>query len=90
MSKAIIVAAGDLDHLPQEIQTVSNVLSAAGWTVRLCIGTDASKAGLMTAAGEGEVDLAWFGLHSTVDGFVLSDGIWSSSELGVWLRNVNA
>ena len=90
MSKAIIVAAGDLDHLPQEIQTVSNVLSAAGWTVRLCIGTDASKAGLMTAAGEGDVDLAWFGLHSNIDGFVLSDGIWSSSELGVWLRNVNA
>jgi hypothetical protein len=90
MSKTIIVAAGDLDHLPQEIQTVSNVLSAAGWTVRLCIGTDASKAGLMTAAGEGDVDLAWFGLHSNIDGFVLSDGIWSSSELGVWLRNVNA
>ena len=90
MSKAIIVAAGDLEHLPSEIQTVSNTLSAAGWTVRLCLAGDASRAGLLAAAGEGDVDLAWFGLHSTADGFVLSDGIWPSSELGAWLRNVNA
>jgi hypothetical protein len=34
--RAIIVAAGDLDNLPAEIQTVANVLSAAGWTVRDC------------------------------------------------------
>ena len=90
MSKAIIVAAGDLDSLPAEVQTVSNVLSAAGWTVRLCIGADASRAGLLAAAGEGDVDLAWFGLHSTGEGFVLSDGVWPPSQLGTWLRNVNA
>ena len=36
--RAVIIAAGDLDSLPAEIQTVSNTLSAAGWTVRLCIG----------------------------------------------------
>jgi hypothetical protein len=49
MSRAVIVATGDLDHLPQEIQTVSNVLNAAGWTVRLCIGADATRAGLLAA-----------------------------------------
>ena len=59
--RAIIVASGNLDDLPAEIQTVANVLSAAGWTVRLCIGADASRAGLLAAAGEGDVDLAWFG-----------------------------
>lgn len=90
MSRAIIVATGDLDNLPAEIQTVANILSAAGWTVRLCIGTDASRAGLLAAAGEGDVDLAWIGLHSTGEGFVLSDGVWPPSQLGVWLRNVNA
>lgn len=88
--RAVIVAAGDLADLPAEVQTVSNVLSAAGWTVRLCIGADASRAGLMAAAGEGDVDLAWFGLHSTGEGFVLSDGVWPPAQLGVWLRNVNA
>ena len=61
--RCVIVAAGDLDNLPAEIQTVANVLSAAGWTVRLCIGADATRAGLLAAAGEGDVDLAWFGLH---------------------------
>ena len=88
--RAIIVAAGDLADLPAEVQTVSNVLSAAGWTVRLCIGADASKAGLLAAAGEGDVDLAWFGLHSTAEGFVLSDGVWPPAQLGTWLRNVSA
>jgi len=90
MDRAIVVAAGDLDSLPAEIQTVANVLSAAGWTVRLCIGADASRAGLLAAAGEGDVDLAWFGLHSTGEGFVLSDGVWPPAQLGTWLRNVNA
>lgn len=88
--RAVIVAAGDLDSLPAEIQTVANVLSAAGWTVRLCIGADAGRAGLLAAAGEGDVDLAWFGLHSGADGFALSDGVWPPSQLGTWLRNVNA
>ena len=88
--RAVLVAAGDLDSLPAEIQTVANVLSAAGWTVRLCIGPDASRAGLLTAAGEGDVDLAWFGLHSSADGFALSDGVWPPAQLGTWLRNVNA
>jgi hypothetical protein len=86
----VIVATGDLDHLPQEIQTVSNVLNAAGWKVQLCLGPDASRAGLLAAAGEGDVDLAWFGLHSAADGFVLSDGTWPPAQLGTWLRNVNA
>ena len=90
MDRAIVVAAGDLDSLPAEIQTVANVLSAAGWTVRLCLGNDASRAGLLAAAGEGDVDLAWFGLHSTGEGFVLSDGVWPPAQLGTWLRNVNA
>ena len=88
--RCVIIAAGDLDSLPAEIQTVANTLSAAGWTVRLCIGADASRAGLLAAAGEGDVDLAWFGLHSAADGFALSDGVWPPSQLGVWLRNVNA
>ena len=88
--RAVIIAAGDLDSLPGEVQAVSNTLSAAGWTVRLCIGADASRAGLLAAAGEGTVDLAWFGLHSSADGFALSDGVWPPSQLGTWLRNVNA
>jgi hypothetical protein len=90
MSRAVIVATGDLDHLPQEIQTVSNVLNAAGWKVQLCLGPDASRAGLLAAAGEGDVDLAWFGLHSGAEGFALSDGVWPPAQLGTWLRNVNA
>ena len=90
MPRAVIVAAGNLDSLPGEVQTVSNTLSAAGWTVRLCLGGDASRSGLMAAAGEGDVDLAWFGLHSGPDGFALSDGVWPPAQLGTWLRNVNA
>lgn len=88
--RAIIVATGDLADLPAEVQVVSNTLSAAGWTVRLCLAGDASRAGLLAAAGEGDVDLAWFGLHSGADGFALSDGVWPPSQLGTWLRNVNA
>jgi len=88
--RAVIVATGDLDSLPGEVQSVANTLSGAGWTVRLCIGADASRAGLLAAAGEGDVDLAWFGLHSTGEGFVLSDGVWPPAQLGTWLRNVNA
>ena len=88
--RAIVVAAGDLDDLPAEVSTVANTLSAAGWTVRLCVGADASRAGLLAAAGEGDVRLAWFGLHSGTDGFALTDGTLSPAQLGVWLRNVSA
>lgn len=90
MPRAVIVAAGDLDSLPGEVQTVANTLSAAGWTVRLCLGPDATRAGLLAAAGEGDVDLAWFGCHSNADGFALSDGVWPPAQLGTWLRNVGA
>ena len=88
--RAVIVAAGDLDDLPAEVSTVANTLSAAGWTVRLCVGGDASRSGLLAAAGEGDVRLAWFGLHSGTDGFALTDGTLSPAQLGVWLRNVSA
>jgi hypothetical protein len=90
MPRAIVVAAGDLDSLPAEVSTVANTLSSAGWTVRLCVGGDATRAGLLAAAGEGDVALAWFGVHSDADGFALTDGIYSPSHLGVWLRNVSA
>lgn len=90
MPRAVLVAAGNLDNLPPEVQTVANTLSTAGWTVRLCLGADASRAGLLAAAGEGDVDLAWFGLHSSGAGFGLNDAVWPPSQLGVWLRNVNA
>jgi hypothetical protein len=88
--RAIVVAAGDLDALPAEVSTVANTLSSAGWTVRLCVGGDATRAGLLAAAGEGDVALAWFGVHSDADGFALTDGVYSPSQLGVWLRNVSA
>lgn len=88
--RAVIVAAGDLDDLPAEVSSVANTLSAAGWTVRLCVGADASRAGLLAAAGEGDVRLAWFGLHSGSEGFALTDGVLSPAQLGVWLRNVSA
>jgi len=90
MPRAVIVAAGDLDSLPHEVQAVTNTLSAAGWTVRLCVGGDASVAGLLVAAGEGDYRLAWFGVHSSPDGFALADGPLPPSQLGVWLRNINA
>ena len=91
MPRAIVVAAGsDLDDLPAEVSTVANTLSSAGWTVRLCVGGDATRAGLLAAAGEGDVALAWFGVHSDAEGFALTDGIYSPAQLGVWLRNVSA
>ena len=90
MPRAIVVAAGDLDDLPAEVSTVANTLSSAGWTVRLCVGGDATRAGLLAAAGEGDCALAWFGVHSDADGFALTDGVYSPSQLGVWLRNVSA
>ena len=91
MPRAVIVAAGsDLDDLPTEASTVANTLSSAGWTVRLCVGGDASLAGLLAAAGEGDARLVWFGLHSSVDGFALVDGVLSPAQAGVWLRNVSA
>ena len=90
MSKAVIVATGDLDSLPAEVQGVSNILSSAGWTVRLCLGPAASRAGLLAITGEGDVDLAWFGCHANAEGFALADGVWPPAQLGTWLRNVNA
>ncbi len=90
MPRAVIVASGALDNLPNEVQAVANELSAAGWRVRLCIGDDASRAGLLAAAGEGDCQLTWFGLHSGSGGFELADGTWPPSQMGVWLRNVNA
>lgn len=89
-SRAVIVAAGDLDSLPDEVQTVANELSEAGWQVRLCLRDDATRAGLVRAAGEGPVELAWLALHSTAAGFGLNDGVWPAAELGVWLCNVGA
>jgi len=90
MPRAVIVAAGDLDALPAEASTVANTLSRAGWTVRLCVGGDASLAGLLATAGEGDCTLAWFGLHASVEGFALAGGVLSPAQLGVWLRNVSA
>lgn len=90
MSRAVIVATGNLDHLPAEISSVANELSNAGWQVRLCLGDEATRAGLLQAAGEGDCRLAWFGLHSGAAGFELSDGVWPASQMGVWLRNINA
>ena len=90
MPCAVIVATGDLDNLPREIQTVANELSGAGWRVRLCIGADAGRAGLLQVAGEGDCHLAWFGLHSSAAGFELSDGTWPPSQMGIWLRNISA
>lgn len=88
--RAVIVAAGDLDNLPAEIQSVANTLSAADWTVHLCLGADASHAGLLAAAGAGPANLVWFGLHSGAQGFALSDGVWPAAQLGVWLNNIGA
>lgn len=88
--RAVLVAAGDLAALPDEVQTVDNELSGAGWQVRLCLGDDATRAGLLRVAGEGAVRLVWLALHSTAAGFVLNDGVWPAAELGVWLCNVGA
>ena len=91
MPRAVIVAnGGNLDSLPDEVQDVANAFSAAGWTVRLCIHADASRAGLQQAAKEGAAELAWFGCHSSAAGFVLDDGTLSPAELGRWLTEVGA
>lgn len=90
MQRAILVATGTLENLPREIQTVANELSESGWQVRLCLAADASVTGLLQAAGEGDCQLAWFGLHSSAAGFELADGVWPATQMGVWLRNVNA
>ena len=90
MSRAVIVAAGALDSLPAEVQIVANELSEAGWTVRLCLGDDATRAGLLRAAGEGAVDLAWLALHSTAAGFGLNDGPLPAADMGIWLGNIGA
>jgi hypothetical protein len=58
MPRAVIVAAGDLDSLPAEVSTVANTLSSAGWTVRLCVGGDATRAGLLKRKPDQAVDLA--------------------------------
>lgn len=88
--RAVIVASGNLDDLPAEVQTVANLLSNSGWTVRLCLGSDASRAGLLAAAGEGMAQLCWFGLHSGKEGFELADGVWPPAQVGVWLHNIEA
>lgn len=91
MPRAVIVAAGpDLESLPSEAQDVANILSSGGYTVRLCIGADASRAGLQRVAGEGPCELAWLGCHAGVDGFGLSDGPFGAGEFGVWLAQIGA
>ena len=88
--RAVIVATGNLDSLPAEVQDVSNILSSAGWVVRLRIGADATRAGLARAVSEGPCDLAWFGCHAGADGFALGDGVLSAPDLGVWLAQMGA
>lgn len=90
MPRAVIVATGDLQSLPAEVQDVANILSEAGWTVRLCIGADASRAGLARAADEGPATLAWVGAHADERGFGLADGVLSAGDLGLWLAQLGA
>ena len=90
MPRAVVVAAGALDSLPAEVQDVANILSAAGWTVRLCFGDDATRAGLTRAAGEGFAELAWLGTHANAAGFGLADGVLSATDLGMWLAQIGA
>lgn len=88
--RAVIVAAGDLDSLPAEVQTVANALSGAGWIVRLCMGREATRGELLAVAGEGDADLVWLGAHSGPGGFELADGAWPAAQAGVWLCNIGA
>lgn len=88
--RAIVVAAGDLHSLPDELQDVANILSASGWTLRLCLGDEASRAGLGRAASEGPAQLAWLICHSSAAGFGLSDGVLAPAELAAWLAQVGA
>ena len=91
MPRAVIVATGgNLSSLPAELQDVANILSADGWTVRLCLDADASRAGLARAAAEGPADLAWMICHASAAGFVLSDGTMPPGELGGWLAQAGA
>lgn len=90
MQRAVIVAVGNLSSLPAELQDVANILSADGWTVRLCLDADASRAGLARAASEGPAHLVWMICHASTEGFVLSDGIMPPSDLGTWLAQVAA
>lgn len=90
MQRAVIVAVGNLSSLPAELQDVANILSADGWTVRLCLDADASRAGLARAAAEGPADLAWMICHASAAGFVLSDGVLSPDALGAWLALAGA
>lgn len=90
MKRAIIVAAGDdISGLTAEVQAVANEFSGAGWTVRLLLGNDASRAGLLQAA-EKRFDFAWLGMHSGADGFGLADGIMPPAEIGQWLQHIGA
>ena len=80
--RCVIVAPGDLDNLPAEIQTVANVLSAGrldGAPVprRRC---DARQA--CWRRWRGRRDLAWFGLHSSADGFDGRAMAWPPAQLG--------
>jgi len=91
MPRIVIVATGpDLDSLPDEVQDVANIYSDAGWTVRLCIGKDATRTGLARAAEEGPAELVWLGCHSDGKGFGLEDGPLPPAELGRWLARVGA
>ena len=90
MQRAVIVATGSLPNLPAEVEDVANILSAGGWTVRLCLDADASRAGLQRAAAEGPADLAWMICHASAAGFVLSDGVLSPDALGAWLALAGA
>lgn len=90
MSSIVIVAVGDLESLPAEVQDITNIFSAENWTVRLCIGDDASHAGLSRVSLEGLWDVVWLGSHSSPGGFVLADGDLSPHDLGVWLAEIHA
>jgi len=91
MKRAIIVAAGDdIEGLAAEIQAVANAFSSGGWIVRLCMGGDASRAGLLAASEQRPFDFAWLGMHSSEQGFGLSDGIMPPAEVGQWLQHIGA
>ena len=90
MRRAVIVASSDMPDMPAEAQDVANILSAAGWTVRLCIGDDASRAGLARAASEGRAQLAWVDAHADERGFALADGVIAAADLGAWLAQLGA
>ncbi len=83
MASAIVVAPvrAGLDTLPSEAQEVVNVLSAAGWRVRL-VQQPVTKLELFRAADEGEYELGWLGAHSGKDGFALDSEVVSPLEIG--------